>query len=430
MKASFIPPKKPYLGNLLWNKESCEKLKQEISTSLEKLRMIGYWASPFPEGDGVVFNYEQQEKTDSEMLSDFKSCFDWIEIELAESKNSNEELAKLEGDRELKCIVIVPLEKIFIQETFEIGPYTFFCMRQFDIKPHERYAEYESEYLQFETSILYKDLLRVNKTQDHNDYVINKCISLAEHALDMVRYQYSSFTRKEFIPNPAGQIDGGLFSIKIIPNEYTHIKPISISGISRPLSVSNNWLGPQVDNLSGREIVYLSLIHSGVINDQISKSVIGALRSCRQSFYSLGSESQFLNLIFTLDGLAEPEKKWTGWKHRTYISALLSDGNSECFKIVLLRYNKLYCEVRNKLVHEGKDFYELPIDPDQACDELYEYIKDIIKLIEKHGFATTVEMKTYAVTLLKSKEYVDQYTNIINSVSLDSGKISQIPSWQ
>ncbi|OAI06112.1 hypothetical protein A1353_09600 [Methylomonas methanica] len=428
MKASLIPPKEPCMGNLLWNIKSFKLYCEEIKNSLEKLRSLGYWASAFPEGDGVAFKHELNNKSDSEMLADFQMCFDWVEIFPAKSNDSNEELAELETDRELRCIVIVPLEKIFIEETFEVGPYKFFCRRQFDKKPFDRYADYESEYLQFETLIFYKDLLRLNRNQNYNDQVIGKCISLAEHALDMIRYQYSSFTRKEFTPNPAGQIDNGFFSIKIIPNEFTHIKSTNIIGIPRPLSVSNNWLGPQVEGLSGQEVGYLALVHSGLINDQMSLSVVGALRSCRQSFYSLGSESQYLNLIFTLDGLVNPAN-WKGWKHRTYVSALLSGGNSEQFEKILPRYNYLYSEIRNRLVHEGKDFYELEVNSDELCDELYEYIKKILKLIVIHEFKAINEMTKYAEYLLKSAEYKDICLRITSSVPLSFGKKPQTFSW-
>jgi hypothetical protein len=56
MKARFLPPRENYSGNLLWNKEDFSNKESEISKSLHKLREIGYWASAFPEGDGVTFN--------------------------------------------------------------------------------------------------------------------------------------------------------------------------------------------------------------------------------------------------------------------------------------------------------------------------------------------------------------------------------------
>ncbi|MDX1370212.1 MAG: hypothetical protein R3216_22095, partial [Pseudomonas sp.] len=278
-----------------------------------------------------------------------------------------------------------------------------------------------------ETNLKYKDLLRLNKTIFHNDYVINKCLSLAEYALDLIRYAHSSFSRKEFTPNPAGQMSDGSFEVEIIPIENTHIKPIKLAGISRPISVSNNWLGPQVDDVHAAGIEYLVSIYNGDIDNEMASSVKSALRLCRQSFYSLGSESQFLNLVFALDGLADP--KGTGWQQRTYIAAILCGGCSDKFEKTLIRYNDLYVEIRNKLVHKGLDFYQLTETPEQACDAMYEYIKDVIKLISSKCFINQNEMRAYAKNLLKTQDFKDRYTAVINSISLPEGQSHKMPSW-
>lgn len=82
MKAIFKPPREPYTGNLLWNVVDAQEYSSEIAESLEKIKEKGYWASPFPEGDGVSFNDEGRSKKDIEMLNDFRACFDWLEISL------------------------------------------------------------------------------------------------------------------------------------------------------------------------------------------------------------------------------------------------------------------------------------------------------------------------------------------------------------
>lgn len=431
MNARFLPPRENYSGNLLWNKSKFEDKKPEIEASLLKLREFGYCVSPFPEGDGITFNLNDKNivRSDDEMFNDFQACFDWIVVEKSITKDSNSELADLEGDdRAINCIVIVPLEKIFIEKTIELGKYTFYCRKDFDLLPHERLADFDCEYVQFEASLNYKDLLRLNKALDHDDYVINKCLSLAEHAMDIVRYSHSSFKTREFTPNPAGQMDNGLYSVRIIPTEETHLKFFDLSGISKPLSVNNNWLGPQVDGFWVPGIDYLSFIYSNDITDnEMAKAVISALRSCRQSFYSIGSESQFLNLVFVLDGLTNPD--WTGWKHRTYIASLLSGGNPVAFGHKLEEYDKLYTDVRNKLVHEGKDFYELSEKADDACEKIYSYIKIIVELIAHVPFNTVVDMKNQATALLQQQSFIDKYTEIINKVSASRGKSPYIPKW-
>lgn len=429
MKITFLPPRKPYSGNLLWQKENAVARHAEISLAIEQLRTLGYWASPFPEGDGVTFTENTGNKSCSEMFAEISDCFHWAQVQQAESQDGNEELAKLESTETLRCTVIVPLSKIFFENTFVLGSYTFFCRKEFDPEPNERLGDFDTPaYLQFETSLDYKDLLRANKEITHDNLVIEKCLSLAEHALDIIRFQFSSFKKREFTPNPAGQLDSGFFAVEITPLGNTHLKPMTLSGISRPMSVSNNWLGPEV---SGYEIEGLKLlidINAGR-NDELAIAVKCVLRSCRQSFYSLGSESRFLNLVFALDGLASPDSNWTGWKYRTYIAALLSGGDAARFETTLVQYDNLYTNVRNKLVHGGLDFYQLPTNPDEACESIYQYIKNIIILIEREKFSTVANLKDYAKTLLQLQSFIIVYQKLIDSAATVQGKKPSYPQW-
>lgn len=431
MKARFLPPRIKNHGNLVWRREDYLEKQTEISLSLDDVRKLGYWASAFPEGNGIVFSPPSAiSKSNQDMLDDFRKCFNWINIEQAQSLSSNSEIADLETeDRTLNCAVIVPLEKIFIQTTLTLGKFTYFCRREFDSEPYERLSELEAEYVQINCNLNYKDLLRLNQTRDHNDFIINKCLSLAEQALDVIRYSHSSFKNKAFTPNPAGQRENGFYDVEIIPLERTHLKPIRLSGISRPLSVSNNWLGPQVDDLFYPGIHYLASIYNDEFTNEISSSVIASLRACRQSFYSIGNESQFLNLIFILDGLAAPVKEWGGWKHRSYLAALLCEQSPNKFHSILEEYDRLYTDVRNKLVHESKDFYEITDDPDEASETIFSYIKKLIQLIADNGFSKKSELKQHAKTLLSKQAYKDKCHEVVQRISIARGKQPKHPSW-
>jgi hypothetical protein len=164
-------------------------------------------------------------------------------------------------------------------------------------------------------------------------------------------------------------------------------------------------------------------------DDELALSVKDALRSCRQSFYALGDESRFLNLVFTLDGLAAPDKNWKGWKHRTYISALVSGSDLSKFKKVLKNYDRLYNDVRNKLVHAGADFYELPSNPAQATEDIFLYIKDLIGLIELNDFKKSEDLPNYVIRLLNDPNFVAAYNMVISEVSATTGRASQNCSW-
>ncbi|EPV8391018.1 hypothetical protein ACWASN_000036 [Klebsiella aerogenes] len=432
MKARLIPPFENYSGNVLWCKEDFINKVDDILTSLIKLRGIGYWASAFPEGNGITFNYnkDRYQKSSIEILEDFSRCFEWVVIELAKSRNSDLELAELEDEsKKMECIIIVPIEKILIQETIEIGQYTFYCERHFDEEPHERLSDQDGSYIQFNCHLPYIDLLKLNSSIDHNSHVINMCLSIAECALDLVRFSHGSFTRKEFTPNPAGQRSSGFYDVEIIPCEITHLKPIIIGGISRPLAVSNNWLGPQVDSLCYPGLQYLSSVYDGIVENELSKLVSSVVRAYRQSFYSIGEESQFLNLVFALDGLANIDSNWKGWKQRTYIAALTCNNSLLKFKKNLEVYDELYTEVRNKLVHDGKDFYELNVNANESSEQIFTYIKTIIIFIESNSLSTLQELRDHAVHLLQQEDYKTAFIEIIDRVSLLRGKTPNYPLW-
>lgn len=427
MDAKILFPRANFHGNLLWNKAEAVSEQSRISGSLTKLRALGYWASPFPEGDGVTFS-DKSGRSESVMLNDFTAAFDWLNISIGKSGSANFELAELEADSKISCTVIVPLTKIKIEASFEVADYKFVCRIDFDDTPQERLGNFESEYLEFKASLPYQDLLRINSSHSHNDIVINKCLALAENAMDWVRHHYSNFTRPHFTPNPAGQLEDGFYSIEIIPEGRTHLKPISLTGISKPFSVSNNWLGPEVEESTRPGSFYLAEILGGR-DDELAKSVKSALRSCRQSFYSLGDESRFLNLVFTLDGLVAPDKKWIGWKHRTFLSALISGGKLSAFRNTLVNYDKLYSEVRNKLVHGGADFYELPCNPAQAAEDIFQYIKNLIVLVEEMDFKTTAELHQYAIKVLNKADFAAVWKAVISEVNASKGKAPESCSW-
>ncbi len=427
MDARILFPKSNVNGNLLWSKAEAASEVARISESLAKLRALGYWASAFPEGDGVSFS-DKQCRSEVVMLDDFVALFAWLNISIGKSGNGNYELADLDQGSEILCTVIVPLSKLKIETSFELAGYSFVCGIDFDESPHERLGDFKSEYLEFKASLQYKDLLLVNSSHSHNNVVINKCLALAENAMDLIRHQFSTFIKPQFTPNPAGQLDDGFYSIEIIPEEETHLKPISLTGISRPFSVSNNWLGPEVEHHVGPGIAYLSLVLGGR-DDELARSVKSTLRACRQSFYALGDESRFLNLVFTLDGLAEPNKKWTGWKHRTFISALISGGKPNKFRSTLKKFDMLYSEIRNKLVHEGADFFEISYDPGRAAEDVFQYIKDLIVLIEEKDFMKVADMHAHAVKLLNRDDFIAAYEAMIGEVNGLRGKVPETCSW-
>ena len=434
MLARILFPRNKNYGNLLWRKEELQGNEADLSLSLQGLRKLGYWASAYPEGDGVTFatkNKQDQEQ----IMNDFVQSFSWLTIEKGNLTDSNLVLAELEDmaneKTDVECIVIVPLERVHFEATFEIGPFKFVCAEVFQSLGDERLADFAGAYIQFNTKLEYADLLRGGASIKGDDLIINKCLSIAEHVMDVIRLEYSSFSKPEFTPNPVGQLETGFYAVEIIPTGGSHLKNLNLGGISRPMSASNNWLGPEIDDVAFHSKNYLIEILEGR-DDELALTVKSALRGCRQSFYCLGDESRFLNLVFTLDGLTHAGG-WTGWKQRTYIAAVVSGGQIDYFARVLKRYEELY-DVRNALVHKGKDFYEMGLSPAQSCEDLYDHVRTVIELISGNNFTSVAELHDYAKSLLRQSNWQARYQAELTAIGQAKGQtpqqiVSKMPAW-
>jgi hypothetical protein len=60
---------------------------------------------------------------------------------------------------------------------------------------------------------------------------------------------------------------------------------------------------------------------------------------------------------------------------------------------------------------------------------MYEYIKDVIVLISRETFTGVNQMRAYAKNILKTDDFKDKYTSVINSISLPEGQTHKMPSW-
>lgn len=432
MKASLLLPHGKFYGNLLWRKAELPDKEALLAQSLELARSLNYWVSRFPEGDGVTFKDEAGGRSGEQILSDLQTVFAWLKISLATQGDSNAELAALESEAEipavLPCTVIVPISKVHLESSFDLGPFRFVCAREVDPEPHERLGDWGGSYLEFRLDLPYSNLLRLNRLRHDNDVVILQCLAMAEHAMDLIRFGFSSFMRPQYTPNPAGQLENGMYAVEIIPIERTHLKPVNLAGISRPMSASNNWLGPEIHDQSFRARVYLEEILRGR-SDELALAVKGTLRFIRQAFYSLGAESQFLTLLFALDGVVHPKKDWTGIKHHAYVAALTSHGDIDKFKTDLVRYEELYSKVRNVIVHQGKDFYELSHDAGACCEDLFEYLKQVVILISDCGFVSAQQLREQGVLWLKTPEFANCIGTEVNRLSAQAGKLLKEPKW-
>lgn len=86
MKIDYYHQKENMYGNIMWDKNLGENESTHPVNSIEKntethplemFRSLGYFASCFPEGDGIAIKEETEQKTPGMVADDIISCFGW-----------------------------------------------------------------------------------------------------------------------------------------------------------------------------------------------------------------------------------------------------------------------------------------------------------------------------------------------------------------
>lgn len=158
MKANLLEPYENYTGNLLWGSNGKKLQDEKIKQSLDNLRARGYWASSYPEGDGVTFT--RTEAKEADLLTDFQACFPYLCVCLTPRNNSTGAYIELIDDKEtIDCTVLVPLHDEIIYDSFEFEGISFVCSKEMDLKKWERVSDFSHAYLQTSVMLKHKDIL-------------------------------------------------------------------------------------------------------------------------------------------------------------------------------------------------------------------------------------------------------------------------------
>lgn len=72
MKGGVFPPNHPVGGT----HSEVDRSQMGSGEKIEAFRARGYWASCFPEGDGITFSHEDG-RTDEQVVADIQECFGW-----------------------------------------------------------------------------------------------------------------------------------------------------------------------------------------------------------------------------------------------------------------------------------------------------------------------------------------------------------------
>lgn len=121
--AVILYPSDDASGNLLWAFALPQQLLNTLPESLEALRERGYWASAFPEGDGLTFNSAAGARTDPDrVLEDFRACLPQLEISpVMGGQSTAERLAELSGDAITRCTYLAPVEAMRLDSHLAYG---------------------------------------------------------------------------------------------------------------------------------------------------------------------------------------------------------------------------------------------------------------------------------------------------------------------
>lgn len=125
--AVLIHPRGDHMGNLLWPGVLPADQATALAVSIAAVTAQGYWASPFPEGDGVTFKRSGESSHDAAAcLTDFQAAFVFLEIEeLDPAEGQASALARLAAGRTIMCTYLVPVEALRLERPFLLGDTRF-----------------------------------------------------------------------------------------------------------------------------------------------------------------------------------------------------------------------------------------------------------------------------------------------------------------
>lgn len=426
--AVLIHPSGDYMGNLLWPGVLPAEQREELPAALATISARGYWASPFPEGDGVTFKrYGETPYEPDAAFTDFRSAFGFLDLEVLDSgEGQARTLARLAGDRKITCTCLVPVEGLHLEKPCDLGETRFHApvdgeenrlsdhawrslcdVPGADVnpswKPNAR-ARGTTELLAYPLierkievplSIFYE----ADASFDSQSPLLRLVMEETDRSLDPIRFGLCHYRELQYLPAKAGWI--GETGLAYVIPEGRALKARYLQSKPYVLRVSNTWLGLEVDgrNLSFAEPLADMIVDSPT-NDEITLALKAALRAFNRSFYLVELEASFLHLVYAIDALCEPGKL-KGDRHRLWISAFGSGGNAARLATLLAEFNRHY-SVRNLIVHEGATFAGLGLVGEDQCQFMLELLSACILTFVQEGFTTRGAAAAFAFDALSS----------------------------
>jgi hypothetical protein len=427
--ALLVHPDGDFMGNVLWPADLPADHLAALPAALAAITARGYFASPFPEGDGVTFKRKDGRPYEPEVaLADFRTDFAFLDLNVPVAGESTARaLARLAGDRTATCTYLAPVEGLHLIAPFQLGQTRFHppvdgvdnrlaghAWRQLcdvpgadvnpDWTPGVR-ARGTTELLahplierriEVPLSVLYL----AGDSVSGQSALLRLVMEDADHALDPVRFDLCHFRRLEYLPAKPGWI--GEFALAYVRPAGRALPERLLQGKPYVLRVSNTWLGLEVDGGALGAAEGLADIVDSTATDEITLALKSALRAWSRAFYLVELEASFLHLVYAIDALCEPGGL-RGDRHRLWISALASGGEAARFALLLSDFDSHY-RVRNRIVHEGQTFAGLGLVGEEQCQFMLGLLGRCIQTFLIQGFASRHDAAAFAFGALTSPE--------------------------
>lgn len=422
----LIHPSGNYMGNMLWPGVLPAEQREALPTAIAAISAQGYWASPFPEGDGVTFQRNGEAPYDPDAaLADFRAAFGFLDLDVLDpGEGQARALARLAGDRKITCTCLVPVEGLHLEAPFDLGETRFHApvdgaenqladhvwrklcdVPGADVDPSwapDARARGTTELLghpliERKIEVPLSAFYEADASFDSQSPLLRLVMEEADHALDPVRFDLCHYRRLQYLPAKAGWI--GETGLAYVMPEGRAPKARFLQGKPYVLRVSNTWLGLEVDGggLSWAEPL-ADMIVDNRAGDEITLALKAALRALNRAFYLVELEASFLHIVYAIDALCEPGKL-TGDRHRLWISTFASGGDAARFAPLLADFNRHY-DVRNSIVHRGATFPGLGLVGEEQCQFMLGVLGACILTFVREGFATRRAAAAFAFNAL------------------------------
>lgn len=429
--AILLHPDGNSMGNLRWPGDLPTKLVAVMPAALALVRQRGYFASAFPEGDGITF--KRQDGTSYEPtagLADFRECFPFLAIApLDEDERLTSALVRLAHGRTTSCRYLVPVEGLRLHEPIQFGQTKLHprvdgvdvqladhAWRELcEVPAADVIAGWAPDarasgttrllghtLIERTAEVPLDALYAANGSVDGTSRLLRFLIEDADRALDPVRFSLCHYRRLEYLPAKPGWLND--FALAYVMPNTRAVPARLIVGKPYVLRVSNNWLGLEADTAAVSGVAgQLATVVDSNASDPITLALKSALRAWNRSFYLVELEASFLHLVYAIDALCEPGDL-RGERHRLWIGAFVCGGDAQRFGALLDKFDKHY-SVRNKIVHGGEAFSSLGLFGEEQCQFMLQLLSLCINVFLQKGFKTRREAKEYAFRLLTSPAF-------------------------